>query len=265
MSLKPGCRFTVAPRFHIAGDWPRRLLIGSGVDEIDGCFVPRDSWRHPTAEELSILVADREESPVQPHGCVCLFTLPGHLRTHWWKVLDAAANTRAEGQLPGFDSFALAVREMLDFKGMSPPDGAYFGVTVTDPAQRPKHTRHPGGLLGNLTARSGQTGESALPAALPWAVVNLGDSDTSVVLVNRPVWRLLEEMPGDRSDQVASANPAEVAARFLREHRDYPTIRLILEPGQGCRFPDQPMVHDGYLADQQEPDVQLLILRDRPA
>lgn len=267
MSLKPGCRFTVAPRFHITGDWSRRLLIGSGVDELDGDFVPRDSWRHPTAGELSMLIAGGEETAVQPHGCACLFTLPEHLRTHWWKVLEAAANTRAEGQLPGFDSFALAVREMLEFKGMPPPDDAYFGVTLTDAAQRPKNTRtrHPGGLLGNLTSQSGPTPESANPAATPWALVNLGDADTSVVLINLTVLQLLEEMPRDRSDRVATANPAEIAERFFRERGDYPPVRLILEPGHGCRFPDQPMVLDGYLADQPEPDVQLFILCDTPA
>jgi hypothetical protein len=33
MNLQVGCRFVLAPHFHLPADWPRRLLVGSGVAE----------------------------------------------------------------------------------------------------------------------------------------------------------------------------------------------------------------------------------------
>src|SRR5262249_7833833 len=56
MTLEPGCRFVVAPHFHLRADWPRRLQVGAGVEEAGGCFFPRQSWRPPTPDELSLLV-----------------------------------------------------------------------------------------------------------------------------------------------------------------------------------------------------------------
>src|SRR5579872_4970459 len=55
MTLQAGCRFVVAPRFHLTVDWPERLLLGVGWEETNGGFFPRASWRPPSADELTIL------------------------------------------------------------------------------------------------------------------------------------------------------------------------------------------------------------------
>ena len=45
MTLLPGWRFGIAPRFQIEADWPARLALGAGVTEDDGAFFPHGPWR----------------------------------------------------------------------------------------------------------------------------------------------------------------------------------------------------------------------------
>lgn len=125
MTLRPACRFAVAPHFHLAVDWPRRLLLAEG-----------GGWRTPTHEEQTALVGG-------PAGCVCLFCLPGHLGAEWWGLLDRGADGLADVRLPGFEGFVGQVVEFLAFKGLNVPEGARCDVVVSDAAslvQRPDET-----------------------------------------------------------------------------------------------------------------------------
>src|SRR5262249_3479552 len=67
MNLQPGCRFIMAPHFHLAADWSRRLLVGAGVEEVNGCFFPLHSWRPPTNDQL-VLLPPPSGKPTPPEG-----------------------------------------------------------------------------------------------------------------------------------------------------------------------------------------------------
>jgi hypothetical protein len=186
-------RFAIAPLFHMPTDWPRRLRVGEGADA-------RGSWRPPTDDELTLLV-----QPAEREASVCLFQLPGHLRAGWWGLLEESTGSIEQGQLPGLGTFVSRVAEFLAFKSLSLPEGAFGHLLVSNP------------------------GQSFVPWApygpQLWGGINLGDEETSIVLIPQP---------GD-------------------------PLRLILGPGEGCRLPRGSLIVGSYPADKQEPDVLLVI------
>src|SRR6516225_2699080 len=133
MNLLPGCWFVVAPHFHLQADWSRRLLVGPGMEEVDGGFHARPSWRAPTDGELSLLVRapDEPAPPEDLQASVCLFQLPGHLRSEWWKMLEQAAGVLGDSHLPGIDSFVGQVVAFLAFKDLPVPERACCSVVVS--------------------------------------------------------------------------------------------------------------------------------------
>ena len=273
MTLQPGCRFVVAPHFHLPADWTRRLLVGTGVEEADGCFFPHPSWRPPTTDELALLVraSDGPTSPEELAACVCLFQLPRHLRSEWWKLLEPAAEALGDGRLPGFESFAGRVGEFLAFKGLPLPDGTRCDVVVSKPGQwsvpwGPGATR-PGGLHCNLAPWAPWPGSAEPRGPRLWGGINLGDGATSVVLINRSCRQLEVELRRRFPDQPSPAAVGDLVRQFFRSCSDYPPVRLTLGPGEGYRLPRGGLILDGYLADKQEPDVLLLISGEgrRPA
>jgi hypothetical protein len=264
MPLQPGCRFVVAPHFHLPADWPRRLRVGAGVEEAGGRFFPRPSWRPPTPDELPFLVraSDGPTPPEEPEDCVCLFQLPGHLRSEWWQLLEQAAEVFGDGRLPGFETFASRVGEFLAFKSLPVPEGARCEVVVSNPV-RPfvagSEANRPGGLRCNLAPWAPWPCSEEHRWPRLWGGINLGDEETSVVLINRPCRQLDAELHRRSPDQPAPAAVGELAVRFLRSCPDYPPVRLTLGPGEGYRLPRGGLILDGYLGDKQEPDVLLWI------
>src|SRR5262249_25726363 len=148
-----------------------RLLVGTGVEEVDGCFFPQPSWRPPTADELAVLVrpADGPAPPEELETSVCLFQLPQHLGAEGGKLLGQAAGLLGDGRLPGFETFVSQLVEFLAFKHLPVPEGARCTVVVSKSGQRCV-------LLGQ---------EAQGPVGL-WGGVNLGDEETSIVLINLP-------------------------------------------------------------------------------
>jgi len=121
MILQPGAHFTIASHFALTADWSRRLRIGAGVEEVDGCFLPRGPWRAPTTDELAVLV--REPAALtreQAGNSVSLFRLPAHLLTAWWEVLGQAAGGE---HVPDFETFVSRLAEFLTFKELPLPEG----------------------------------------------------------------------------------------------------------------------------------------------
>ncbi len=272
MTLQPGCRFAVAPHFHRPADWHRRLFVGTGVDEGDGQFVPRHEWRPPTDDELSVLVrtANGPLTPEELSASVCLFQLPGHLGVEWWSLLDRSAEALAGGRLPDFDSFASQVVEFLAFKELPLPDGARCDVVVSDPAQRlvpwgPGANRSDG-LRCNVEADAPWPWPKERDWPQLWGGINLGDEDTSVVLMNLTCRQIDAEMRQRLPDQPTPRTVGELAQRFLHSQADYPPVRLTLGPGEGFRLPNDGLILGGYLADKQETDIFLSISHgSRPA
>jgi hypothetical protein len=269
MTLQPGCRFVVAPHFHLPADWPQRLLIGAGVEEVDGGFFPQHPWRPPTTDELPVLVgASVGPTPSEElEACVCLFQLPEHLRSEWWKLLEQAVRVLEDGRLPGFERFVSQVSDFLAFKSLPIPEGARCDVVVSSPGQRFGHgapeTNRPVGLLCNLApwALWPSAEEQRWPRL--WGGINLGDEETSVALINLPCRQLAAELRRRFPDRPSPEAVGELAGRFLRSCSDYPPVRLILRPGEGYRLPRGGLILDGYLEGKQEPDVLLLISHER--
>jgi hypothetical protein len=92
-----------------------------------------------------------------------------------------------------------------------------------------------------------------------WGRINLGDEETSLVLINLPCRQLDVELRRLSPYQPASATVGELAGQFLRSCADYPPVRLILGPGEGCRLPPDGLILGSYLGGKQEPDVMLFI------
>ena len=85
-----------------------------------------------------------------------------------------------------------------------------------------------GASLELLVSKPGQRAVPELSAGRPlWGTINLGDEPTSLVF---------ENVPGQE----------------LR-------VRLLMESGEGCRFPTGGFRVDGYTLDKVEPDVLLLL------
>jgi hypothetical protein len=265
MMLQPGCRFVVAPLFHLPDDWPRRLLIGASVEEADGCFFPLHSWRPPTLDELSLLVRPSSDLPASEEldASVCLFQLPGHLGTEWWNLLEQNAKVLGDCRLPGFEIFVKQVNEFLAFKGLPIPEDANCVVVVSNTGQWSVHR----GLKSNRVEGMHCSVDSRLPWPSKeahrrprlWGGINLGDEEASISFINLPCEQLHAELHRRFPDQPSPATVGELAARFLRHCSDYPPVRLLLGPGEGCRLPQGGLILGGVVEGMREPDVLLLI------
>jgi hypothetical protein len=265
MTLQPGCRFAVAPHFHLPADWPRRILVGAGVEEVDGCFYPRSTWRPPTTDELTVLLRSPDE-PTSPEGVessLCLFQVPGHLRSEWWKLLEKSTEVLGEGNLPGFEAFVNQVVEFLAFKDLPAPERARCTVVVSRPGQQSvawgPEASPARGLRCSLAAHAPWRGAGELTGPRLWGAINLGDEETSIVLINLPIRQLDAELRGRFPDGLTPETVGALVGQFLRSCSDYLPVRFLLGSGEGFRLPQDGLILDGYPADKQEPDVMLLI------
>lgn len=269
MTLQAGCRFAIAPHFHLPGDWTQRLSVGRGVaEEAGGVFVPRSDWRPPTPDELALLARSGDEPEGELQNCICLFRLPEHLGADWWDLLGRAAGNLGHGPLPDFDTFVSRAGEFLAFKGLPIPEGARCDAIVTDPAQRlvrwDREPNRPSGLHPSLEPSAPWPGAEAPHGPRVWGAINLEDESTAVVFINLPWERLGLELSHRFPDQSPPTTVGELAGRFLRCCPDYPPVRLTLGPGEGCRLPQGGLILVGSLEGKQAPDLLLLISQQTP-
>jgi hypothetical protein len=263
MNLTRGYSLVVAPFFHLPVDWSGRLLVGAGVEEEQGRFVPRPPWRAPTAAELAALSPDLVEPQREDfERCLCLFALPLHLQSVWWDLLE---NTQVTGpaRLDGFDAFVREVAGLLAFKGLAVPDGALFDLVASKPGQRSIRYSAggawPEGLAFDLSPRTPwPLGQQRRQARL-WGGINLGDEAVSVVLVNLSAQQTLDQLAERCADLPPAATLGELAERFLSHIPDYPPLRLRVEPGEGYRLPAGGILVDACTLDMEGPAALLLI------
>jgi hypothetical protein len=253
---------SVAPRFHLAPDWAARLAVGTGVREAGGRFFPRGPWRPLTAEEMPLLISGPECGPEKDYEAGCLFQVPAHLRAAWWDLLDRSVEA-GDAALPGFEGLTRQVAEFLRFKHLGVPPGLRMEAVVTAAGRCSMRSDPETGAPAGLGPSLAPWAACALPegAALPrlWAVVNLGDEDTRLVLIAAPIQGMAADLALRRPGQPPPATVGELVRRFLRELPDCPPVRLRLGPGEGFRLPPGGLILDGDATDKQEPDVLLLI------
>lgn len=264
MNLRSGCRITVAPHFHLLGDWPGRLLVGSGVEEVNGAFLPRDSWRAAGADELELLLRESKGTPPEElEESLILFQVPGHLGAAWWRLLEQGADLLGNGRLPGYDAFVGQVSEFLAFKDLPVPAGSRCDVVVTNSERQ---------SIAQATVPNGSEGFCCnLAHHVPWPCsaedrrprlwggINLGDDETSVGLINLPCAELDAELRRRATEQPPPKTIGELTRQFLRACPDYPPIRLPLRSGEGCRLPRGGLLLDWLPGDNSGPGVMLLI------
>ena len=92
--------------------------------------------------------------------------------------------------------------------------------------------------------------------------VNLGDEAVYLLFVNLPAQQLQAELVRRFPDQPPPAAVDELARRFLLHCRDYPLVRLRIEPGEGYRVPAGGMLIDACTLDMQGPSVMLMVRQE---
>ena len=262
MTPSPRLRLTVAPRFHLTPDWAARLAVGTGVREADGRFFPRGPWRPLTADELPLLISGPEHAPESDAEAGSLFQIPAHLRAAWWDLLDRSAEAGCAA-LPGFEEFTRRVAEFLRFKHMDVPPGLQMEAVVTAAGRcsmrSDRETGAPAGLGPSLApwAACGLPEGGVLPRL--WAVVNLGDEDTWLVLMGVPIQGLAASLASRHPGQPLPTTVGELVGAFLSKFPDCAPVRLRLGPGEGFRLPSGGLILDADATDKQDPDILLLI------
>jgi hypothetical protein len=184
------------------------------------------------------------------------------LREVWWHLLDRSV-AAGDAALSGFEDFTRQVAEFLRFKHMEVPASLQMEAVVTAAGRcsmrSDPETGAPAGLGPSLAAWA----DRALPGggALPrlWAVVNLADEDTRLVLIALAIQGLAVSLASRHPGQPLPTTVGQLVGWFLREFPDCPPIRLRLSPGEGFRLPSGGLILDADATDKQEPDVLLLI------
>jgi hypothetical protein len=230
--------------------------MGAGVQEADGRFFPRGPWRPLTADELTLLTSNPESDA----EAGCLFQVPGHLLAAWWDLLDRSAGA-GDAALPGFEDFTRQVAEFLRFKHVDVPPCLHMEAVVTAAGRcsmrSDPDTGAPAGLGPSLAPWAlCPPPEGGVPRL--WAVVNLGDEDTSLVLIPFPIQALAATLALPHPDQ-PPATVGELVSWFLRESPDFPPLRLRLHSGEGFRLPPAGLILDADATDKHEPDLLLLM------
>lgn len=111
--------FAVAPNFQCKGSWADRLLVADG-----------DGWRAPDDNELASLTlsAAPDTQPGDDAAGSCLFTVPVHMQTRFWAMLDEEA-TQGSGD---FVYFSDDLAEFLTFKELPPPKESVCELLLQD-------------------------------------------------------------------------------------------------------------------------------------
>lgn len=109
--------FAIAPNFQCKGSWTDRLLVAEG-----------DGWRAPHDDEAAGLTLTKP--PEDAAACSCLFTVPVHMRTRFWAMLDEEASAGTGD----FDRFSDDLAQFLTFKELSPPNDSVYEILVQDTA-----------------------------------------------------------------------------------------------------------------------------------
>jgi hypothetical protein len=235
MNLQASSPIAVAPRFHLPFRVSERIQLSAGVEEHEGRYYPRLPWRNPTADELALLAG--ESAKQAAHDALLLFRLPEHLIARWWKLVESARGPLPDG-LGEFDAFVNAVRDFLAFKNLAIPSGACCDLVITQPGHRAIGWDAPASYAPGL--RSSADAGTATSAPRLWGGINLGGECGSVVF---------------SSATPSTGEPADF---------DQPLVRLLLEPGEGIRFPEADLLMGLCTLEQEDPGLMLMLHTNSP-
>jgi hypothetical protein len=107
--------FAIASNFQCKGSWRDRLLVAE-------C----DRWRVPNEHELVSLTPNKP--PQDAAACSLLFSVPAHMRTRFWAML----NEEASAGTGDFDEFSEDLVQFLTFKELPPPKDSVCELLVQD-------------------------------------------------------------------------------------------------------------------------------------
>ena len=185
--------------------------------------------------------SDEQAGREELESGLCLFQLPGHLRSVWWELLQQSANDLGSGQLPGFDAFVTQIVDFLAFKELPVPPGAKCDLIVTqressDGIDKSAREQSPQ-LVSSIESMtpSSQIGEQKRSAV--WGGINVGDEIASFAVINFDFHQMAVELLSMFPETPRTILVGELANRFLHSCPDYPPVRVTLAPGEGFRLP----------------------------
>lgn len=156
------------------------------------------TYRQASLDEIDLLT----NPMLAPSPAIQIFSLPQHLQNTWWEMLSP--QELQAGHLSGFDAFSQQIHSFLGFKGLPIPQNPKMELLVQH--STPEN-------LPTLLETSGF-----------WGYINLNDQPTSVVYRN---------LPASQLDDFANAIPAHPHQMVF----EYPLVRVLLYPFEGCYFP----------------------------
>ena len=113
--------FAIAANFQCKGSWTERLLLAEG-----------DAWRAPRDDELVGLTL--QEPPEDATACSFLFSVPDHMRTQFWEML----NEQAASGTGDFVEFSDDLAQFLTFKELPPPKASVYELLLQGASGRVK-------------------------------------------------------------------------------------------------------------------------------
>lgn len=265
MTLPAGYRFRGAPHFHHPDPLINQLQLGSGLDCIRGRYFARPPWRNLQAEEWQRLSGEPflQEESKQLDSTLSILQLPVHLLNRWWMLLEQSAETLGKVPLPGFDGFMAQLSEFLAFKEIPLPVAVRGEVIVSRPQpvfqEKPNSELISRGMRSNIAPWTSWPWSGELKSPRLWGGFNLGDEATSFVLINLSCKQQELALQGRLLESTRPETVGQLAELFLKTFPDYQPVRLVLQPGQGCRLPNQGVILDHYIEGNCEAHMMLLI------
>jgi hypothetical protein len=227
------------------------LSTGTTLSEssryMNSALVPREPWRPPTRDELTLLVASGRDA--HRNNCVAIVELDMNITQ---PLRDfAASKSQFADRIEFQDRLVGASQNLLEelrvrFKCENP---IFHGLAV-----------HPKGLQTvTIEPKTNQFiglhvdswdgfGLTDRDRASNRISVNVGTTPRYFLFVNQTLTTIATAL--DRSGAaIQSLTPTEVGRTFMRRFPEYPVVRLQVNPGEAYIAPTENVIHDGSTAE----------------
>ena len=246
MHLESGLRISVLPHFRPTLLTRAELSVNSGCERWQNCFRARPDWRSPNQEELQILTEPVGNAKESQSDRIELLEIPVHLHKQWRATARKLA-TDPGNRFREYERFVASLASFFRFKKVA-VENCSFTVMAAETPHQSAFTRL--GMHGGLEIGSPEEG--------PLLAINLGNEPTPLVLLNLPIRRMRELLA---ARGFTEESPSRTPDQFMKLFPDYPLVRLALPARHGVHFCPDALIHHGYSAKKNEPDILLLITR----